>query len=163
MIAMALAGNPKLILADEPTTALDVTISAQILDLLRELQRDLGVGMLFITHDLHAVRAVANRVAVMYSGRIVETGNVATVFTAPRHPYTEGLLAARAHGSFADDGHRLREIPGTVPAPADRPAGCAFAPRCNRRTTECEERLPPLEFMECAGFACLHPLQGTPA
>ncbi len=163
MIAMALAGNPKLILADEPTTALDVTISAQILDLLSELQRNLGVGMLFITHDLHAVRTVAHRVAVMYSGRIVETGDVATVFSNPSHPYTEGLLAARAHGSFFDGGHRLREIPGTVPAPADRPSGCAFGPRCNRRTPECEAHLPPLEFGGRAGFACYHPLQGISA
>lgn len=163
MIAMALAGNPKLILADEPTTALDVTISAQILDLLRELQTNLGVGMLFITHDLHAVRTVAQRVAVMYSGRIVETGAVDTVFTAPSHPYTEGLLAARPHGSFVDGGHRLREIPGTVPAPSDRPAGCAFAPRCSHKTKECEERVPPLEFRGKAGFACFHPLEGMPA
>ncbi|MBX3581053.1 MAG: ABC transporter ATP-binding protein [Rhizobiaceae bacterium] len=163
MIAMALAGNPQLILADEPTTALDVTISAQILDLLRELQTNLGVGMLFITHDLHAVRTVAQRVAVMYSGRIVETGDVDTVFTAPRHPYTEGLLAARPHGSFVDGGHRLREIPGTVPTPSDRPAGCAFAPRCGHKTTECEETLPPLELWGKAGFACFHPLEGVPA
>ncbi|MET3792910.1 ABC transporter ATP-binding protein [Aquamicrobium terrae] len=163
MIAMALAGNPKLILADEPTTALDVTISAQILDLLKELQRDLGVGMLFITHDLHAVRTVAHRVAVMYSGRIVETGDVSKVFNDPSHPYTEGLLAARPHGSFVGAAHRLREIPGTVPAPADRPAGCAFAPRCNRRTAECEVRPPPLEYVGPAGFACYHPLQEVPA
>jgi oligopeptide/dipeptide ABC transporter ATP-binding protein len=163
MIAMALAGNPKLILADEPTTALDVTISAQILDLLKELQHNLGVGMLFITHDLHAVRSVAHRVAVMYSGRIVETGDVSTVFHEPSHPYTEGLLAARPHGSFVGGGHRLREIPGTVPAPADRPKGCAFGPRCSHRTTECEVRTPKLEYVGRSGFACYHPLQEVSA
>jgi len=159
MIAMALAGNPKLILADEPTTALDVTISAQILDLLKELQKDLGVGMLFITHDLHAVRTIAHRVAVMYSGRIVETGDVSTVFSKPKHPYTEGLLSARAHGSFVKSGHRLREIPGTVPAPTDRPQGCYFGPRCNRRSAECEGRSPPLEYFGHTGIACFNPLQ----
>ncbi|EKF41530.1 ABC transporter ATP-binding protein [Nitratireductor indicus] len=165
MIAMALAGNPKLILADEPTTALDVTISAQILDLLRELQTELGVGMLFITHDLHAVRSIAHRVAVMYSGRIVETGNVEDVFSRPHHPYTEGLLAARPHGSFSLDGHKLREIPGTVPSPADRPAGCAFGPRCNRSQPDCESQPPSLrnETGARTSFACYHPLKEVPA
>ncbi|WP_029076518.1 ABC transporter ATP-binding protein [Kaistia adipata] len=161
MIAMALAGRPKLILADEPTTALDVTISGQIIDLLMELQRDLGLGMLFITHDLHVVRTVAHRVAVMYSGRIVETGTVDEVFATPRHPYTEGLIQARPHGSFAVDGHRLREINGTVPVPAARPSGCAFEPRCARAEADCRAQVPPLvpDNDEGRAFACFHPLQ----
>jgi len=161
MIAMALAGRPKLILADEPTTALDVTISGQIIDLLMELQRDLGLGMLFITHDLHVVRTVAHRVAVMYSGRIVETGTVDEVFATPRHPYTEGLIQARPHGSFAVDGHRLREINGTVPVPAARPPGCAFEPRCARAEADCRAQVPALVADNDPGraFACFHPLQ----
>jgi peptide/nickel transport system ATP-binding protein len=161
MIAMALAGRPKLILADEPTTALDVTISGQIIDLLMELQRDLGLGMLFITHDLHVVRTVAHRVAVMYSGRIVETGTVDEVFATPRHPYTEGLIQARPHGSFAVDGHRLREINGTVPVPAARPPGCAFEPRCARAEADCRAKVPALAADNDPGraFACFHPLQ----
>jgi peptide/nickel transport system ATP-binding protein len=161
MIAMALAGRPKLILADEPTTALDVTISGQILDLLKELQRDLGLGMLFITHDLHVVRSVAHRVAVMYSGRVVESGAVADVFERPRHPYTEGLIQARPHGSFVTDGHRLREIAGTVPVPSARPPGCAFEPRCVRAEADCRQIVPPLtpEPGTARSFACFHPLQ----
>ncbi|MCX5577840.1 ABC transporter ATP-binding protein [Kaistia terrae] len=161
MIAMALAGRPKLILADEPTTALDVTISGQILDLLKELQRDLGLGMLFITHDLHVVRSVAHRVAVMYSGRVVESGSVADVFERPRHPYTEGLIQARPHGSFVTDGHRLREIAGTVPVPAARPPGCAFEPRCVRAEADCRQVVPPLvrEAGTPRSLACFHPLQ----
>ncbi|ODT14496.1 MAG: dipeptide ABC transporter ATP-binding protein DppD [Kaistia sp. SCN 65-12] len=161
MIAMALAGRPKLILADEPTTALDVTISGQIIDLLMELQRDLGLGMLFITHDLHVVRTVAHRVAVMYSGRIVETGTVDEVFATPRHPYTEGLIQARPHGSFAVDGHRLREINGTVPVPAARPPGCAFEPRCARAVADCRVKVPALAADNDPGraFACFHPLE----
>jgi peptide/nickel transport system ATP-binding protein len=161
MIAMALAGRPKLILADEPTTALDVTISGQIIDLLMELQRDLGLGMLFITHDLHVVRTVAHRVAVMYSGRIVETGTVDEVFATPRHPYTEGLIQARPHGSFAVDGHRLREINGTVPVPAARPPGCAFEPRCARAEADCRVKPPVLAADNDPGraFACFHPLK----
>jgi peptide/nickel transport system ATP-binding protein len=161
MIAMALAGRPKLILADEPTTALDVTISGQILDLLKDLQRDLGLGMLFITHDLHVVRSVAHRVAVMYSGRFVESGTVADVFERPRHPYTEGLIQARPHGSFVTDGHRLREIAGTVPVPANRPPGCAFEPRCVRAEADCRQIVPPLalEPGTARSLACFHPLQ----
>ena len=158
MIAIALAGNPRLLLADEPTTALDVTISAQVLDLLASLQREFRLGMLFITHDLRSVRAIAHDVAVMYSGRIVETGRVADVFRAPAHPYTEGLLNARPHGSFAAQHHKLREIPGTVPSPDARPPGCAFAPRCGFMTDICAVRPPGTTRHGDRTAACLLPL-----
>jgi len=158
MIAIALAGNPRLILADEPTTALDVTISAQVLDLLASLQREFRLGMLFITHDLRSVRALAHDVAVMYSGRIVETGTVVDVFRAPVHPYTEGLLKARPNGSFATQHHKLREIPGTVPSPDARPPGCAFAPRCGVGTEACTAQPPETARRGSRAVACFHPL-----
>ena len=140
MIAMALATAPRVLIADEPTTALDVTIQAQILELLRELQRDTGTAILLITHDLGIVNELADRVAVMYAGRIVEEAERATLLSRPRHPYTAGLL--RSMPGRATPGERLEEIPGAVPAPEDWPAGCRFATRCPQVFEPCEGRVP---------------------
>ena len=146
MIAMALSCNPSLLIADEPTTALDVTIQAQILDLMRDLQGQTGMSMLFITHNLGVVAEIADRVAVMYAGRIVEQGTVAEVFASPRHPYTRALLGSLPTVSAAgrDPMRRLVSIPGQVPSPIALPAGCAFAPRCGRAAAQCGE-MPALE------------------
>ncbi len=159
VIAMALACNPALLIADEPTTALDVTVQAQILRLARQLQRQANLGLLLITHDLGVVRQVADRVVVMYAGAAVEEGPVAAVLDRPRHPYTAGLIAARPHGSFASGGHRLEEIAGAVPAPGQRPAGCVFAPRCPRVADDCRALRPAL-LRDGDGRAvrCHHPL-----
>jgi peptide/nickel transport system ATP-binding protein len=146
MIAMALACNPKLLIADEPTTALDVTIQAQILELLNELRRTRELAVLLITHDLGVVAEVADRVAVMYTGRIVEESPVDELFARPKHPYTEGLLRSvpklTAHGVIGDE--RLATIEGTVPSPTDLPPGCHFAPRCPYRMPRCTEQEIPL-------------------
>ena len=131
MIALALACDPKVLLADEPTTALDATVQVQILLLLRELQRELGLSMIFVTHDIGVAVEVADRVAVMYAGRIVELGPVREVLKNPRHPYTIGLLSTRAHGGRLS-GNRLPTIPGSPPDLANLPPGCAFAPRCSQ-------------------------------
>ena len=148
MIAVALACRPRLLIADEPTTALDVTIQAQIIELLRTLQRELGMGMLFITHNFALVADLAHRMAVMYAGRIVEHGPVAEVFARPRHPYTHGLLACMPRLGQA---HRLRAgnqmlptIAGTVPQLGALPVGCSFAPRCALVTEACRQATPPL-------------------
>jgi oligopeptide/dipeptide ABC transporter ATP-binding protein len=141
MIAMALAGGPRLLIADEPTTALDVTVQKQILDLLDRLRRELRLGLLFITHDLGVVAQVADRIAVMYAGRIVEEGPVADVLRAPRHPYTQGLLAA----SPTLERGKLAPIPGTVPQLTALPPGCAFEPRCAVRVEECVKRVPEMQ------------------
>jgi oligopeptide/dipeptide ABC transporter ATP-binding protein len=140
MIAMALAAGPKLLIADEPTTALDVTVQKQILDLLDRLRRELRLGLVFITHDLGVVAQVADRVAVMYAGRIVEEGPAAEVLRAPRHPYTQGLLAA----SPSLEKRKLTPIPGTVPQLIALPPGCAFEPRCGLRRSECTVAVPEL-------------------
>ncbi|HVL71691.1 MAG TPA: ABC transporter ATP-binding protein, partial [Beijerinckiaceae bacterium] len=129
MIALALACRPKLLLADEPTTALDATVQIQILLLLRELQRDLGLSIIFVTHDIGAAVEVADRILVMYAGRIVEEGSARDLIRQPRHPYTIGLLKSRAHGALAK-GARLEAIPGSPPDLANLPPGCTFAPRC---------------------------------
>jgi len=148
MIAVALACHPRLLIADEPTTALDVTIQAQIMELLRALQRELGMAMLFITHNFALVADLAHRMAVMYAGRIVEHGPVAEVFSRPRHPYTHGLLACMPRLGQA---HRLRAgnqalptIAGSVPRLGALPAGCSFAPRCTLATDACRHDTPPL-------------------
>ena len=138
MIAMALAPRPKLLIADEPTTALDVTVQKQILVLLDRLRRELQLALLFITHDLGVVADVADRVAVMYAGRIVEEGPVRKVLLSPKHPYTQGLLAA----SPSLERKVLTPIPGTVPQLTELPPGCAFAPRCSFRRTECDRAVP---------------------
>jgi peptide/nickel transport system ATP-binding protein len=147
-IAMALACDPALLIADEPTTALDVTIQAQILDLLKRLQSERGMGMLFITHNLGVVAEIADRVAVMYAGSIVETGPVARVFARPRHPYTRGLLRSAPRLGEAtilkEAGTPLPTIAGSVPSLANLPHGCPFAPRCSYRVDQCTEVLPPL-------------------
>ena len=140
MIALALAAEPELLIADEPTTALDVTVQAEILDLLRTLRREFNLSMLLITHDLGIVAEMADHVAVMYAGRIVERGAVAAVLGAPKHPYTQALLASIPG---AHPGLRLRAIEGNVPALGQAPAGCAFAPRCAYRFDPCDA-LPPL-------------------
>jgi len=138
MIAMALAPKPRLLIADEPTTALDVTVQKQILELLDRLRRELELALLLITHDLGVVAKVADRVAVMYAGRIVEEGPVRKVLTFPQHPYTQGLLAA----SPTLEKRALKPIPGSVPQLTDLPAGCAFAPRCSFRRGECDKAVP---------------------
>jgi oligopeptide/dipeptide ABC transporter ATP-binding protein len=140
MIAMALAAGPRLLIADEPTTALDVTVQKQILELLAKLQRDLGLAMLFITHDLGVVAEVANRVAVMYAGRIVEEGPVAEVLRRPRHPYTAGLLRAAPRLERGT----LKPISGAVPRLDALPPGCAFAPRCSYYANACDVAMPEL-------------------
>jgi peptide/nickel transport system ATP-binding protein len=140
MIAMAIAAHPKLLIADEPTTALDVTVQKQILELLDRLRRELKLALLFITHDLGVVAQVADRIAVMYAGRIVEQGPVTEVLRAPRHPYTQGLLAA----SPSLEKRKLTPIPGTVPQLTALPPGCAFEPRCGLRREECRVAVPEL-------------------
>ncbi len=143
MIAMALACRPRLLIADEPTTALDVTIQAQILDLLRGLQRDLGTTILLITHDLGVVAEMADDVAVMYCGRVVESAPVADLFARPRHPYTRGLLASRPRIDVRRDS--LDAVPGSVPPPFDLPPGCHFAPRCAHAEEACRAAPPALD------------------
>jgi len=140
MLAVALACRPPLVIADEPTTALDVTVQAQILDLLREMKRTFDLSLLLITHDLGVVAEVADRVAVMYAGRIVEEGPVRAIFRAPAHPYTRGLLASIPHGRA---GERLVAIDGVVPNLGQLPPGCSFAPRCTSRMPECDRGVPP--------------------
>ncbi len=140
MIAMALALQPRLLIADEPTTALDVTIQAQILELLRELQRELATAILLITHDLGVVNELADRIAVMYAGRIVEEGSREEILARARHPYTLGLL--RAVPSLGRRGERLAEIPGVVPSPLEWPQGCPFRARCPSVLPVCAEAMP---------------------
>jgi oligopeptide/dipeptide ABC transporter ATP-binding protein len=152
MIALALSCNPLLLIADEPTTALDVTIQAQILALLDKLRRDIGMAVLFITHNLGVVAEIADRVVVMYSGRVVEEGEVRQLFKAPRHPYTRGLLACLPRRALDDDdpakSRRLNAIPGQVASPLDPLPGCAFAPRCTLALSECEAAMPLLAELE---------------
>lgn len=136
MIALALACRPQLLLADEPTTALDATVQIQVLLLLRELQRELGLGVIFVTHDIGAAVEVADRIAVMYAGRIVEEGTARQLIRAPRHPYTLALLKSRAHGAMAK-GERLDTIAGSPPDLAALPPGCAFADRCRLALPAC--------------------------
>ena len=147
MIAIALACRPRLLIADEPTTALDVTIQAQILDLLEALQDELGMAVLFVTHNLGVVAEIADRVAVMYAGRIVEEGPVRAVLARPAHPYTRALMASvpTLSAQGRDRSRRLAAIPGRVPSPTRLPAGCSFAPRCGFATTACTAAEPPLE------------------
>jgi oligopeptide transport system ATP-binding protein len=143
MIAMALALGPKVLIADEPTTALDVTVQAQILELLDDLRAETGMGLLMITHDLGVVAESADRVAVMYAGRIVETGPTDAVLASPAHPYTEGLLASVPRGQAGRE-ERLRPIPGAPPSLARIPPGCPFHPRCPYAVDRCRVEHPPL-------------------
>lgn len=143
MIAMAIVNRPALLIADEPTTALDVTIQAQVLDLLAELRQKFSLAMLFISHDLAVVSQVSHRIGVMYAGSLVEMGTAADVFRHPAHPYTRGLLNS-VPTLRSDRAKPLQTIEGTVPALAAMPSGCAFEPRCSFRVAECREALPPL-------------------
>lgn len=142
MIALALSTRPKLLLADEPTTALDATVQIQVILLLRELQRELGMATIFVTHDVGVAAEISDRVAVMYGGRVVETGTAAQVLKSPAHPYTRGLLSSTVHG--VEPGARIDAIPGMPPDPARMPPGCAFAPRCAHAAAACTMGVPPL-------------------
>ncbi|MCS5613611.1 MAG: ABC transporter ATP-binding protein [Candidatus Poribacteria bacterium] len=143
MIAMALSCNPSLLIADEPTTALDVTIQAQVLDLMRELQEELGMAIMMITHDLGVIAEITNEIVIMYAGRVVEKGNLDQIFYHPLHPYTRGLLAS-IPVLGADSHKQLHSISGSVPRPSAMPPGCAFAPRCAERFERCDE-MPELK------------------
>ncbi len=151
MIAMALSCNPSLLIADEPTTALDVTVQAQILDLMRHLQSDIGMAIMLITHDLGVVASMADYVAVMYLGKIVEYSDTRTVFKNPRHPYTRGLL-----NSIPQVGQKRRLVPieGTIPDPFEIPQGCAFAPRCPHAMDQCREEPQLLEIESGHRVSC---------
>jgi oligopeptide/dipeptide ABC transporter ATP-binding protein len=158
MIAMALACEPSLLIADEPTTALDVTIEAQILELLDSLKERLGMAVLLITHDLGIVAETAQRVAVLYAGRVVETGPVDAIFRTPRHPYTQGLLLSMP-GARVERRKPLHVIPGAVPDLVDRPSGCSFRDRCSRAQTLCEREDPQLQTIGSGGgVACHNPV-----
>jgi peptide/nickel transport system ATP-binding protein len=161
MIAMALACGPRLLIADEPTTALDVTIQAQILELMRDLARETAASIILITHDLGVVAQMAHRVVVMYAGRKVEEASVGDLFAHPRHPYTRGLLGSmpRLGGSARRSGERLVEIPGMVPALKGELTGCLFAPRCPNAIARCTADAPPLETHGAGHWAaCWNPV-----
>ncbi|ACM39760.1 MULTISPECIES: ABC transporter ATP-binding protein [Rhizobium/Agrobacterium group] len=157
MIAIALSCRPSLLIADEPTTALDVTIQAQIIDLIKRLQVEIGMSVLFITHNMGVIAQVADHVAVMYAGQIVEHGPVRRIFSNPRHPYTIGLLnSIPRKGAVGSDG-RLQAIGGIPPSPFDLPTGCRFAPRCTFATDDCSRANPPFESVEADHIVrCLH-------
>ncbi len=160
MIAMALCTQPRVLIADEPTTALDVTIQAQILELMRELQRETGTAILLITHDLGIVNELADRVAVMYAGRIVEEATRHELFRQPRHPYTQGLL--RSMPALVAPGEPLHEIAGTVPPPSDWPAGCRFVDRCPRAFDPCAGPAPDFQMLGRGHSAACHALAAEP-
>lgn len=160
MLAMTLASRPKLLVADEPTTALDVTTQKQVLDLIDELATASGMAVLLITHNLGLVAGHMDRVNVMYAGKVVEFGDVRDVLTFPRHPYTQGLLDA-VPMLDTPRGTELRDIPGTVPSPDNWPEGCAFAPRCNRAIARCKTETPETQIKNGRGFSCFNPI-GTP-
>jgi len=160
MIAMALSCNPQLLLADEPTTALDATVQVQVLVLLRRLQRELGMGMIFVTHDLGVAAEIADRIAVMYAGRIVEVGPVGDVLRHPLHPYSAGLLASTVHGQNKD--RDIDAIPGSPPDMRRLPQGCAFAPRCPRVGAACARTAPETHVVAPErSVACYNPLSAT--
>jgi oligopeptide/dipeptide ABC transporter ATP-binding protein len=145
MMAIAIACKPPLVIADEPTTALDVTVQAQILELLRDMKREFDLSLLLITHDLGVVAETADHVAVMYAGRIVEQGPVREIFRNPKHPYTQGLLASIPDGAA---GSRLKAIEGTVPNLAALPPGCSFGPRCAAHMPICDTAFPPVTSID---------------
>jgi peptide/nickel transport system ATP-binding protein len=147
VVAIALLTNPSLIIADEPTTALDVTIQAGVMDLLSELCETQEMGLILITHDLAVVSQVTEKIAVMYAGKIIETGSTDAIIHSPQHPYTKGLIAALPGGVLAAR-HRLNQIPGMMPTLTDIPPGCAFHPRCSISEAVCETSVPPLMPME---------------
>ncbi len=154
MIAMAIALDPAILIADEPTTALDVTVQAQIMELLKELQADTGMGLILITHDLGVVNEVADRVAVMYAGEIVESGTIDEVFSRPAHPYTEGLMASVPQ--VESKGTRLRPIGGNPPNLAHIPSGCPFHPRCPHARQNCSTDVPPLRAVVPGRLSACH-------
>jgi dipeptide transport system ATP-binding protein len=160
MIAMAIACNPRLLIADEPTTALDVTIQAQILDLLRSLQKERGMALVLITHNMGVVSEMAQRIAVMYAGQIMEEQSAQALFNTPQHPYTEALLSALPERS--DGSSRLATIPGMVPGLYDRPTGCLFAPRCSYATEHSRNERPLLRAWKDGMVRCHYPL-GDPS
>jgi dipeptide transport system ATP-binding protein len=157
MVAMAIACNPRLLIADEPTTALDVTIQAQMLALLLKLQRERGMALVLITHDLGVVAEIAQRVLVMYAGQVVETAGVPRIFEAPRHPYTEALLSALPEHNIGQ--RRLRSMPGMVPGAFDRPEGCLLSPRCPYVQDRCRAEVPALHGEPGAQARCFFPLE----
>jgi len=156
MIAMALACRPKLLIADEPTTALDVTIQAQILELMLNLRRSTGTAVILITHDLGVVAETCDRVIVMYAGQKVEEALVSELFQRPAHPYTQGLLASKPQVGAARQGRRLIEIPGTVPSPREATRGCAFAPRCRFASELCRVEPPALRRLDAQHLVACH-------
>ncbi|WP_223246787.1 ABC transporter ATP-binding protein [Sulfuriferula thiophila] len=156
MIALALACKPKLLLADEPTTALDASVQIQILLLLRELQQETGMSVIFVTHDIGAAVEIADRIAVMYAGRVVEQGQVAQIVRQPRHPYTAGLLASSV--GMENRGKVLMAVPGSPPDLAFLPPGCSFAPRCARSDAQCQREHPPTVIRGSESLACFHPI-----
>jgi len=156
MIAMAIACDPKLLIADEPTTALDVTIQAQIIELLLQLQREKNMGLILITHDLALVAEAADRVVVMYAGQIVETGPANEIFKAPRHPYTQALMNSLPESAEGHD--RLKALPGVVPGALDRPQGCLLNPRCPYATDRCKVEEPDYYGPEGRQSKCFYPL-----
>jgi dipeptide transport system ATP-binding protein len=159
MIAMAIACNPRLLIADEPTTALDVTVQAQVLALLTRLQRERGMALMLITHDLALVAETTQRVVVMYAGQVVETGPVAETFTTPRHPYTQALLAALPEHN--EDRARLKALSGMVPGQRDRPTGCLLSPRCDYAVERCREDAPVLAGDVNRRVRCHFPLDAS--
>ena len=153
MVAIAIACNPRLLIADEPTTALDVTVQAQMLELLLQLQRERGMALMLITHDLSVVAQTASRVVVMYAGQVLETGAVPAIFNAPQHPYTQALLAALPEHNLGQ--RRLQTIPGVVPGQYDRPQGCLLSPRCAYAKQQCHAIRPQFNAQ---GVRCHFPL-----
>jgi dipeptide transport system ATP-binding protein len=159
MVAIAIACNPRLLIADEPTTALDVTVQAQMLELLLEMQRERNMALMLITHDLSVVAQTAQRVVVMYAGQVLETAPVPDIFNAPQHPYSQALLAALPEHNLGQP--RLQTIPGVVPGQYDRPSGCLFAPRCAYARARCHEQRPGLSGADGYKVRCHFPLDGS--
>lgn len=157
LIAMAIAGRPRVVIADEPTTALDVTVQSQVLALINELRRELGFGLVFVSHDLGLVSRTADHVAVMYAGEIMELGATDAVLSAPSHPYTNGLLESSR--SLEEGRERLVQIPGTVPTPGHFSQACRFAPRCSRADDTCVTERPILRHSGDRLLACHHPIR----
>jgi oligopeptide/dipeptide ABC transporter ATP-binding protein len=160
MIAMELSCRPALLIADEPTTALDVTVQGEVLTILDDLVRRIGASVLFISHDLGVIAQLCDRVSVMYAGKMVETTSVGALFARPRHPYTVGLL--KAIPSMHEETESLMVIPGVVPRLIDPPRGCRFAPRCDKRFDPCDQVVPPLYEVEPGHVVACHLYQDSP-